>query len=129
MRLVGKELIMHTQLSSEIKGLVFVLSLHLLPYFACASSKGSGGTVRMSRSEHWPVAYGVGTQIKFVYSLAYSQCSCAEDYRVTNIKYVTISTHVLTLILESRHSTKCHQCRGTYRTSPGSKITMCGSAS
>ena len=33
---------MHAQLSSWARCLNFSLSLHLQPYFACASSKGSG---------------------------------------------------------------------------------------
>ena len=38
---------LHMQLSSGSKGIIFFPSLHMHPYFACASSEGSDETAHM----------------------------------------------------------------------------------
>ena len=40
---------MHKQLSSGVKGLIYGLGLHLLPYRVYASSKGSRKTLHLCR--------------------------------------------------------------------------------
>ena len=39
----------HADISSETRGLNFGLSIYQLPYFMCASSKGSGYSAQMRR--------------------------------------------------------------------------------